>query len=81
MPFAIFLVFQDGQNKFGRSGSLLYHYFFNLCLYPDNDDDHENAKLETLFNPITYGILPFRQLRGGGGFLARIQKTRLQLTD
>ena len=33
------------------------------------------------FNPITYGILPFRQLRGGGGFLARIQKTRLQLTD
>ena len=34
-------------------------------------------------NPITYGILPFRQLRGGGGggFLARIQKTRLQLTD
>ena len=38
------------------------------------------------FNPITYGILTFRQLRGGGGggggsFLARIQKTRLQLTD
>ena len=33
-------------------------------------------------NPITYGILPFRQPRGGGGgFLARIQKTRLQLTD
>ena len=32
------------------------------------------------FNPITYGILSFRQLRGGG-FLARIQKTRLQLTD
>ena len=36
----------------------------------------------TSFNPITYAILPFRQLRGGGGgFLARIQKTRLQLTD
>ena len=36
-------------NKFGRSGSLLYHYFLNPCLYPDNEDDHENAKLETLF--------------------------------
>ena len=49
MPFTICLVFQDGQNKFGRSGSLLYHYFFNPCLYPDNEDDHKNAKLETLF--------------------------------
>ena len=38
--------------------------------------------LRNHLNPITYGILPFRQLRGGGGgFLARIQKTRLQLTD
>ena len=37
-------------NKFGRSGSLLYNYFLNRCLlYPDNEDDHENAKLETLF--------------------------------
>ena len=35
-------------NKFGRSGSLLYH-FLNPCLYPDYEDDHENAKLETLF--------------------------------
>ena len=35
-------------NKFGRCGSLLYHYFLNPCLYPDNEDDHENAKLETL---------------------------------
>ena len=34
------------------------------------------------FNPITYGILTFCQLLGRGGrFLARIQKTRLQLTD
>ena len=49
MPFTICLVFEDGQNKFGRSGSLLYHYFFNPCLYPDNEDDHESAKLETLF--------------------------------
>ena len=45
MPFTICLVFQDGQ----ISGSLLYHYFLNLCLYPDNEDDHENAKLETVF--------------------------------
>ena len=35
-------------NKFGRSGSLLYHYFLNVCLYSDNEGDHENAKLETL---------------------------------
>ena len=49
MPFTICLVFQDGQNKFGRSGSLLYHYFFNPCLHPDNDDYHKNVKLETLF--------------------------------
>ena len=34
---------------------------------------------ELNLNPITYGILTFRQLRGG--FLAQIQKTRLQLTD
>ena len=33
------------------------------------------------FNPITYCILRFRQLRGGGGGLTRIQKTRLQLTN
>ena len=49
VPFTICLVFQDGQNKFGRSGSSLYHYFFNPCLYPDNEDDHKNVKLETLF--------------------------------
>ena len=49
MLFTICFVFQDGQNKFGRSGSLLYHYFFNPCLYPDNEDDHKNEKLETLF--------------------------------
>ena len=43
----------------------------------------QHFALNFLFNPITYGILSFRQLRGGGGggFLARIQKTRLQLTD
>ena len=40
-------------NKFGKSGSLLYHYFLNPCLYPDNEDDHENAKLETLFQSVT----------------------------
>ena len=35
------------------------------------------------FNPITYCILMFRQLRGGGkgGFLTQLQKTRSQLTD
>ena len=34
------------------------------------------------FNPITYCILRFRQLRGGGGGgLTRIQKTGLQLTN
>ena len=39
--------------------------------------------LLSAINPITYGILSFRQLRGGGGGggLARIQKTGLQLTD
>ena len=50
MPFTICLVFQDGQNiKFDRSGSSLYHYLFNPCLYPDNEGDNENAQLETLF--------------------------------
>ena len=38
--------------------------------------------LSVILNPIIYGILRFRQLRGeGGSFLARIQKTRLRLTD
>ena len=34
--------------------------------------------------PITYGILRFRQIRGGGGgegFLTLTQKTRLRLSD
>ena len=36
------------------------------------------------FKTITYGILRFRQLQGGGegeGFLAQTQKIRLWLTD
>ena len=38
---------------------------------------------KTFLNPITYGILRFRQLRGGGrgAFLAEIQKTRSWLMD
>ena len=56
---------------------------FNVFNYfkTENPSLKRNALVEMTVNPITYGILPFRQLRGGGGFLARIQKTRLQLTD
>ena len=48
MPFTICLVFQDGQNKFGRSCSLLYHYFINPFLYSDNEDDHEKYEIGNL---------------------------------
>ena len=44
-------------NKFGKSGFLLYHYF----LYPDNEDDHENAKLETLFK-VSQFAMRFKKL-------------------
>ena len=52
MPFTICLVFQDGQNKFGRSGSLLYNdTIFSTHIYTQTmKDDHRNVKLETLFN-------------------------------
>ena len=55
--------------------------FSGIFSRKDNPDLNRNGHVvNEKINPITYGILPFRQLRGGG-FLARIQKTRLQLTD
>ena len=65
---------------------MLFRYFEvisgkNLIIMQEQETKNE-------INPITYGILRFRQLRGGGGggggvggSLTQTQKTRIYFTD